>query len=173
MKTSLSRGFTMIELIFSVILMSIFMLTIWASIRSLSVSSSESARGSAELAGAVRMAERFRNDVRQASSVEVSRDGSTLTLIFTDHCVIYAKGSTGRIERSRLRVKTDLIASEVDTGPAVQSVHFALAPATRLLHASWYCWGPADPQSREAQNQAPHTLVLDTSLRSLEEVQRE
>jgi len=155
-----ASGFTLIELLISIGLMTILLLGVWQTVRFLMFSSARTMREATELALAVRMGSRFREDLRQASQVSVGKEGDRVELLLPQTKVQYQRGSDGRLER----VEGDT----VDKGPTLRSAHFELAPSPRLLHARWVCGDELDGPNfrpREAAIEA-HVLILDTAVRA-------
>ena len=115
---------------------------------------------------ATRFVECYRNDVRQARSVEIGNKGASVALTLSDGVIEY-RANEGRLERVRS------VSGEADTGPFVREIHFlienaaASGPRHVLLHAKWECLAEINPRPDASKIQSPEAriLILDTALR--------
>ena len=162
------RGFTLIELITSMSIFSIFMVIMLAETNWLSRASGTAGRGAAELCSATRFAEKFRNDVRQASDASIKYAGRAILLRVGDESIEYF---VARDER-RL-VRWNETTRDIEYGPFMARTFYhvtILSNGTRgraLVQAAWECLAETDPQPNASQvgTEAPRVLVLDTVLR--------
>lgn len=179
------RGFTMIELMVALILFCGLTIAMFATMKALRESSQRAAIGTRELASAIRFAERFRADVRQAAHVQVKDNGRGVALHYAvsalrrgalttagkkaepfPRVVTYQRGPRGRMERL-------IEAGERQTGPRVESVRFwtdhwlSDRGKRTILRARLVCCDETetDPVRRPGLASL-HAVVLDTRLRS-------
>ena len=152
------------ELIFALVLLFVFLSLASIEMRSVARASQNNARGATELLVATRFAERFRDDVRQARSVQIEREGSSVLLTEADEEVVYRISTEMRLERVQVK------SGDVDSGPFVQTSQYALdeTQQRRFLHARWECLAEIDPAQDliDPARPAPRTLILDTALRA-------
>jgi len=154
-----SSGFTLIELLITIGLMMIFMSAVWHVISYLAIASGRSGRETVELALAVRMSGRYRDDVRQALDAHVSADNSSIRLTTPKSAVEYRRGSEGRMER--------VDGNQMDSGPTLKAVRFDVDNSTRCVRARWTCGeAPENERPSHIAKLEEHVLILDTTMRS-------
>lgn len=148
-----AHGMTIFELIVVIGILGVLLVAVYGVLAQLTRAAAGSAAGSAELALSAKMAEAFRNDVRQAATA--AADGKSASLKIADRNIEYARNEGGRIER-RINGALDFV------GPLVSLAKFELQRASEnsiaMVRAEWHCSADAPPAGR--------VLVLDTALRT-------
>jgi prepilin-type N-terminal cleavage/methylation domain-containing protein len=162
----MKRGFTLIELITSMSIFSIFMLIVFAETNWLSRASGTVGRGAGELCVATRFVEKFRDDVRQAGDASIRYSGRALQLHVGGFEILYYVSL-----EDRRAVRWNETTKEIEYGPCLQRMEYKVSGSSRggtLVNATWACLAESHPQplAPYVASEAPRVLVLDTALRS-------
>lgn len=162
------RGFALIEVVWVSGLLVVFTALILQQTGAMARSSARAARGAGQLSLAVKFAELFRADVRQAGEAQVAPGRDALILTVNGRTVQYRRAATGQTGTGRLERVVD---GQVESGPLLQSLYFErveqAASAPPLLRARWECTADADAPRLGAKHvPAGRMLILDTALRA-------
>ena len=164
-----TRGLTLMELLFTVFLMTALMLLCLGAIGGVCRSSARAGRSAVDLMLSARLAEQFRDDVRSARAARVAPGGERVDLDLAAGTVTYRRAASGNLER----LSAD---GNIAVGPNLHAVSFALqtppAGGLRLLRCVWTFPAQTGALSRALDGRAGSALVLETALRAQTEEAR-